>query len=202
MFSEFVWSKPEAAGFVPTVPDDCSFGGISTLSGRTCTRGRANRVATLSPKKKSGPTPPAAPSQTEDGMELRRSTRNKVCTWPPRADNVQAPPPRPASATQPPRTGRVSPATEAIPADSTPPTVNTCTGTERNTLPVDANANDTEALADACAVYALEGVELMNKDHSGIPSAIVFKDSWPVGDSIELDAYSTISGQFGLPVLW
>jgi len=74
--------------------------------------------------------------------------------------------------------------------------------TGKNTSLVGASPNDVEALADACAIYSFGSLEFTNTNHGGIPAKVVTKDSWPVGCSIELETYSTSSGQFGLPVLW
>lgn len=173
------------------------------LSSRTCVRGRANRVVVLSRKEKSSPIPSTAPPQTQDGTNLRRSARIQTTlrksareVRSPPASNVQAS--RSASARQPPLTGEASPAAEAIPTDTISPPGNTSTDTGR----VDASPNDTEAVADACAVYTSKDLKFINKDRREIPPKVVFKDSWPVGHSVELETYSTSSGQFGLPVLW
>ena len=168
-------------------------------------RGRANRVATLSRKEESSPIAPAAPPPTQDGTNLRRSERIKKSARgvrSPPASNVRAPPPRPARATRPPPTGEASPAAEVMPMDATSPPGNATADTGKNTSLVDASPNDAEALADTCAVYSLGSLEFTNTNPSGIPPKVVTKDSWPVRCSIELETYSTSSGQLGLPVLW
>jgi len=68
--------------------------------------------------------------------------------------------------------------------------------TGKNTSLVDASPR-----ASACAIYSLGGLKFTNTNHSEIPPKVVMNDSWPVGCRIELETYSTSSGQFGLPVL-
>jgi hypothetical protein len=246
----FSCSEPETAGFLSTAPDDCSdkpekagdckFGGITILSTRTCIRGRANRVAFLSPQEEINPIPLAAPPKTQYDTDLGNSRRKKPsggAQLPPASNFIVPspsagtgrPPPKgqaslaaeviPSDTTshhsnttidttrnisgagRPPPPGEASPAAEVIQSDATSHQSNTTTDTKRSTSLVDASPNDAEALADALAFYRLRQLQYINKDHSTIRTKIATKDSWPVDRSVELDMYSTSSGQFGLPVL-
>jgi len=69
-FWTYFFSRTEPE-FLPAASPDYVFGGITTL----CVRGHANRVAVLSREQESGPIPPAAPPQTQDGI-LGRFARN------------------------------------------------------------------------------------------------------------------------------
>ena len=193
------------AGFLPRVSQDVPFGDVNVVSSRTCIRGRANRVAVLTRKGNIDPQQSEALAETPDSETARRSSRIKklsVCEGRrPPASSVHVPPPQSTTVAPIPPSGEASPAAVAVLADTAPPS-NRSTKTRRNASVDDASPNPTEALADACAVYEFGDLELTEMDDGSIPTQIVFKDSWSVGGSIELDTYSPTSGQFGVPILW
>jgi hypothetical protein len=83
--------------------------------------------------------------------------------------------------------GRPLPKSKVMASDTSSHHGNTTTDSRRNT-----------SLADAGPDGAFPN---QNNVHGNIHTLVFIKDSWPVGRSVELDTYSTSSGQFGLPVL-